>query len=552
MVVCDFSCIPLVVFFPGLACASVAPPAFRQNAPWRQSRIGPGFNLDSSTSETSCHLSFISHNLTFNLSPPSSPAGIHPALPGLRMAGEDDRMLKNELELDEMLGDSPLLGRIVTPPPRPKPKSNLVYLDGLRGLAALLVYFSHHVSWFYDPKGDIQYGFGYKGRPKYFATLPIARLMFTGGGAAVAIFFVLSGFVLSRSPLRMINDGKNPRNSLLSSTIRRPVRLFAPPIAISFMFAIYLQLPIPALNTYPGSEKTVFLEIKKWLKELIPALNPFTEHSPQTAWFPYDPPVWTMPVEFRGSIIVFALLAVSSTLTQRARLLIFTISGLLLLIGGSWSMACFMAGVVLAMMDLTSAGLPLSTSSPGRGKLLLFNIVFVIGCYLLSMVTGVGEPERSSELFGWYWITMATPKVYYTGEFFRFWHSIGAVLVVYAVLRLQWLQRNLSSLQYLGRISFSLYLSHIHLLWIVGDRVYRFFGFKRKESEFNSWFDNHIMLSNHGPYGLGSAWLFCHCLILPVSFLVAHVLTVYVDEPSTVLAKKFSTRVMSAIGRPER
>lgn len=66
------------------------------------------------------------------------------------------------------------------------------YLNGLRGLAAWLVFVTHLL---YDP------GFheGYAGRPGDFAIqLPFLRLLFAGQ-FMVAIFFILSGFVLVRT-----------------------------------------------------------------------------------------------------------------------------------------------------------------------------------------------------------------------------------------------------------------------------------------------------------------------------------------------------------------
>ena len=57
------------------------------------------------------------------------------------------------------------------------------YLDGMRGFAALLVYFLHNQIWAHGSLHADQImenGFGYK-KQYYFACLPGVRLFFTGG-----------------------------------------------------------------------------------------------------------------------------------------------------------------------------------------------------------------------------------------------------------------------------------------------------------------------------------------------------------------------------------
>ncbi|KAI7528417.1 hypothetical protein KC317_g20661, partial [Hortaea werneckii] len=118
-------------------------------------------------------------------------------------------------------------------PPKPK---GLAHLDGLRGIAAFMVYMAHWVSYWYECTTGICYGWGYQDSNRLFATLPFVRVFFTGGNPAVAIFFVLSGYVLSLSPLRMLYHEvpfASLRKTLVAAGIRRPFRLFIPPIALS-------------------------------------------------------------------------------------------------------------------------------------------------------------------------------------------------------------------------------------------------------------------------------------------------------------------------------
>ncbi|KAF2150133.1 membrane protein acetyltransferase-like protein [Myriangium duriaei CBS 260.36] len=463
-----------------------------------------------------------------------------------------DDEVKPEMELSLLEQpqhrEDPILGRTDPAPP----KQTVVFLDGLRGLAALLVYLSHNVSWYYNPDDPMQKGYGYHDGSRMFATLPFVRIFFTGGGAAVSIFFVLSGFVLSRSPLRMLRDGIKPYNVLLSSTIRRPVRLYTPPIVISLIVAFCLHTPIAPLLSWPPTQPNIILEIWNWLKELLYALNPFIEHAPYTAWFPYNPPIWTMTYEYKGSILVFFLLALSTPLpTERARMLLFGACGVILLLTGTWAMACFMAGVVLAMTDVEDRARFASTLD--RNKNIMLHAIFFAGWYLLSQVGG-GEhnPEVSYGVYGWYYLTKATPKIYSNKEYWRFWQSIGAVMVVFAILRIRWLQHRLTSLKYLGKVSFSLYLLHTPILWIVSDRLFRFFTHRRPEAEIDSWFDNRVDVPDVGPRGLTTKFLLCQAALLSFIMVLSHYSTIYIDDPSMRLSKWFSTKVMAAMGRSER
>ena len=60
--------------------------------------------------------------------------------------------------------------------------------------------------------------------------LPIFRLFLHGGFMAVAIFFIMSGYVCSIKPLKLSRDGKpdEARKNIASSAFRRVIRLGLP------------------------------------------------------------------------------------------------------------------------------------------------------------------------------------------------------------------------------------------------------------------------------------------------------------------------------------
>ncbi|RFU73232.1 acyltransferase 3 [Trichoderma arundinaceum] len=129
-------------------------------------------------------------------------------------------------------------------------------LDGLRGYAALAV-MNYHILYAYQP--FVFYGYGLSetaaaqcARPedmyyrnKWFHQLPILRLAYLGTWP-ISVFFVLSGFVLSYKPLCKSKDPSSgftkAVKSVASSLIRRPIRLYGPPLLASFITMLAIQL----------------------------------------------------------------------------------------------------------------------------------------------------------------------------------------------------------------------------------------------------------------------------------------------------------------------
>ena len=113
----------------------------------------------------------------------------------------------------------------------PRELKRTAYLDGIRGFAAFLVYWQHHVAWAHDGFAGkaFERSFGTDGN-FYFCSLPFVRLAFTGGHLAVSTFFVISGYVLTAKPLALIQAGDHARLSenLASALFRRWLRLFIP------------------------------------------------------------------------------------------------------------------------------------------------------------------------------------------------------------------------------------------------------------------------------------------------------------------------------------
>jgi peptidoglycan/LPS O-acetylase OafA/YrhL len=414
------------------------------------------------------------------------------------------------------------------------------FLTGLRGLAAFLVYFYHHISWFYGATDYLLYGWGAHEGRKYIGQLPFIRVFFTGGNPAVAIFFVLSGYVLSVSPLRSIRAGQLTKcyNGLISGAVRRPPRLYIAPIGVSLVVVLSMHMPfgLSPHMVWPHAESNLLREFVRWFWECLRLMNVFVGHKVSDRWFMYDPPAYTMPTELIGSWVLFFVLAVYSKATEKARFGLIAVTGVAFLLIGYWTLACFMGGAVLAMADQWSHDGPKGTQT--QSKTIRNHAIFFMGWFLLSQPGGIREIQVSENAMGFRMLTNLIPKIYYNGEYWRWWHTWGALMLIYGVLRISWLQRFFSSsaLQYLGRISFCLYLIHMPLIWTFSDRIYRLFGHVTQTDLSTAW-DRKLAVPDWGIHGLTTQFLVSQSIITPVNIVLAHLGTVLLDEPSILVGR---------------
>lgn len=113
------------------------------------------------------------------------------------------------------------------------------YLDGIRGLAALFVFFCHY---FYQAF-TIAKSWGTGADNYHFLKLPIVRLWYQGP-PAVCVFFVISGYALSYRPLKLIRNGamSDFATTMSSLTFRRGVRLYLPTAISTLMIVSLLRI----------------------------------------------------------------------------------------------------------------------------------------------------------------------------------------------------------------------------------------------------------------------------------------------------------------------
>lgn len=409
------------------------------------------------------------------------------------------------------------------------------YLTGLRGWAALLVYISHHILDVTNAPIEMQYGFEER---YYFVSFPLIRTLFTGSHMAVHIFFVLSGYVLSRRVLTMINDNSAPGDivsSLATSICKRWIRLWGPIAGTTFLA---MTMQYIAWDTPDRREKYYILQVIHWLDNFSKASFPFAG----PAFMLSNPHTWTIPVEFKGSMYVFLALTATCRMTRKARMMIVLCIACWFHYGGVWQAATFLFGMVLSETDLSRY------EDWPRWSLLRFLRSWkstVLAIFMIFALHCAGQPRRLmivnydeySESFGYHYMAQFIPRAYMNTPV-DFYYSIGAVITVVVVSHSSLLKEIFETpwFQYLGQISYGLYLVHGPILLTVGTRLYVAVGARAHIPAVVAPWKDIWEFGKIGPVGLQLNFLCCHLILFPLTLYAAELVTEFLDEPSVRLA----------------
>ena len=407
-----------------------------------------------------------------------------------------------------------------------EPRRATDYLDGLRGVAALFVVLFHFLLG--GLEGVIEFAFGSHGSWNILG-LPFLRTVFAGE-AMVAVFFVISGYVLSARCIIAIRAGDQAKvnTALTSMAFRRAIRLFVPSLVAS-SFALVLTL-LGVMPSRQGDQWTVAQELfqyRTYLRNFLLDVWYWGDarerkaRSEVCAW--YGPQLWTIPIEFDGSMILFLVVMATARCSTRLRLGIASA-----LIGGllyayRWDLALFVAGMALAELNILAAERPAPRAPARRAARLLRALLpwtaLVLGWYLTGFPTGEDPAAHAGYAFLIrHWAAPFRAKL-------RFWLAVAAVLVVGAVSCLPGVQRVFSTpvARYLGRISYALYAVHFFVQFTVREQL---------------WDDFHVIAdpqSNTNPLSWG--YLLSLAIDIPVTLWIADLFWRMVDAPSVRLAK---------------
>ena len=234
-------------------------------------------------------------------------------------------------------------------------------------------------------------------------------------------------------------------------------------------------------------------------------------------------------------MVIFASLLALSRCTLSTRLWCqLAITGYFLYIADGWYCAMFTAGMLLSHLDLLAktSQLPFFLARLKPYKTFIYYHMLAMSIYLGGVPSENRDLGQLAENRGWYYLSFLKPQAVFDYKwFYLFW---AAVFLVAAVPHIRWLKKFFETrvCQYLGRVSYALYLIHGPLLWTVGDRLYMAVGVKGKEAmeHIPHWADR-LMLFRAGPVGLETSFILPHLVLLPFTLLLAEFVTRAIDGP---------------------
>ncbi|KAI0506882.1 acyltransferase family-domain-containing protein [Xylaria bambusicola] len=374
------------------------------------------------------------------------------------------------------------------------------WLDGLRGVAALFVVL-HHMSliWF---SWDIHNGWG--SWNDHLIQLPIIRLV-VSGPANVMLFFVISGYALSWKPLNLIQNSEHVKmyQSLASSIFRRHSRLFIPAIIICAPAPIIAYLGGYSDEGMPGAaikpmNPPRFDSIWGQFAHYMASIMPLSDlYGPGLVAWIYSDSLWTLPMEFKSSLVVFGLLLALSKCTMRSRIVITLCVAFYSFWYFHWGEFLFVGGMLAVEVNLWSRrsatkkapildegaydAATMETSLRPEGlqysvcRQLFYTTAFLIGLFVLSMPE---HRRHASDSHGYQMLSQLIPSRFHnSGAIDYFWQPLAAIFLVLVIDSARFLQAIFTTrlAQYLGRVSFALYLVHMLILHSLGFWLGKYF-----------------------------------------------------------------------------
>lgn len=318
------------------------------------------------------------------------------------------------------------------------PTARIAAFDGLRGVAAVIVVLFHYLCLLHPSLTPSM-----SEQVHWLADTPLHVLW--NGRFSVAVFFVLSGFVMAAAAERR-------RNALIANSITRYLRLALPVTASCLLAWGWLT----AFPDSAQSMKDTIAAPSRWLAFTYqePILPPWYAVADGMAanfvrgYSRFNNVLWTMQIELLGSLAIFLLYAFTQGL---ARLLSLVAAGAAVLLWFSDAYMGFVFGAALyeahrrdllrtapAVVSVAALGAAVVLGGPGEGVHLR-----------------LGLPD--------------VPEQWHLGRSRGVMLGIAAALLIYAVLTLPLLARALVRPipLFLGRISFGLYLVHVPPLYTI-------------------------------------------------------------------------------------
>lgn len=362
--------------------------------------------------------------------------------------------------------------------------SRIEFLDSVRGLAAAAVLFSHVV--------------GVLVLTPFLSSLfhiPLVNACVDGKGA-VAMFFVLSGFVLSRPYVKPVTATTPPRTVRVPPFyVKRITRIYIPFVTVLTLSLVAKLWWFRSYTTIPPPSNWFLqfwnepLKLHDFLRQCL-----FLVHDQRQQLLIQD---WSLGVELKASALLPFLLLIF----RRGKWWLLAIAGALLL----WNTGQYYISFILGILLAANLEFLISKIGNKRPGWLLLAGLFCYQARLFFQFLNVSQGE------------VAEKAIWTIG-------SMGCVLILLAVFSSQRIQTVLNHgyFVFLGRISYGVYLlQFITLLCII------------------PWLDTRL-----NSWGLQSA-----AILLPINLVAATLVTMaaaavfyaVVEQPSIQLGHHFAS-----------
>ncbi len=447
---------------------------------------------------------------------------------------------------------------LLNPPAPGSSKNKIHFLDGLRGIAACVVVLDHWLMMGRDD--DTTKATSVLWEP-WFLRSPLRLLV--DGGFAVAIFFVLSGYVLLlkyfQTWKKQLNKEIEDSNSinieqpissryrldmLYSGMVRRYPRLMIP--AFVSLLLYYAWLHFGPFNGYSGCHAVgemqndiVTDDVTGGNYTVTFTIGDVIENGFIGQWT-FEPAIytiqWTLQIELIGSLVIFILAILltyfcssEKTISYRHYVygVFFLVIPVLWWVGGLdlcplplQYLFTFILGMYFAEWEVNGVFQHVrdwreeDQANETKFKFLQWMLI-VIGLYFGSCPYQQTLGKISDSM--WLPLIWLSPWL---------WLSLGAGCIMFSLLVWKEFQELLSTplCQTLGRLSFSIYLLHYQILILIDILIMPYIG---------------PAMSPKGKHDRTGAAVFCLLFIIPLVYLVSVPFHSYCDELSVSLSNDF-------------
>lgn len=324
---------------------------------------------------------------------------------------------------------------------------------------------------------------------------------------------------------------------------RRWLRLYLPCwiIGILSLFQFWfglIRLPIELSSSFPA-------QVWDYIRECERFANPFTlERDNFQVLNQYNPTMWTIPMEWAGSLLVFGtLLGVCRIRNYRRRTVVVAAISIYACISAQWNYWLFSTGILLGDYVRQAGGFERLSNRMTIWSRMLWAFVLLLG----GLLGGVPGKSIAYDRPGYEFLDGWTPRNWQeieAGD--RFWWCWGGIFMITGISHFAALRRLFERpfARYLGRISFMLYLTHRMVGEIVGNPIRLRFAFmfgtptQFKESESEIYIVDDLFASI-------LMYLVSWVVQAPLALFLANWMEVLVDGPCTRFARKVDDKFTS-------